>query len=86
MATKYRLIEDADWQEWRLVKAGASYAESAFAKLEEAIAHLPEIITDMSAFVEIISSDGKIQRTYMMAKIIMQAKRDGTDYGQSLQR
>jgi hypothetical protein len=60
MIERYRLIEDCQQHEWRLLKRNANYAESIFIDLDDAIRKLPEAIGNVTAIVEVLDSSGAI--------------------------
>lgn len=58
MTEKFRLVEDSQWKEWRLLRHGADCAESIFCNLDDAIKKLPDAVGNVSAVVEIIDCTG----------------------------
>lgn len=60
MIQKYTLIEDGGRNEWRLLKQGASYVESIFLTLDDAIIKLPDAVGNIAAIVEIRDGSGAI--------------------------
>lgn len=54
---EFILQQDTQWNEWRLARAGADWAESIFDNIEEAIRHLPEAVGPEGGLVRIFDGD-----------------------------